>query len=213
MTADVFAPHRGLLTARRFPGIDRPSQSISRLEIATLLGAGAVAAAATGMIRLGLTIPGSSIVMAVLPMALGLALVPRRLAGVIMAGGAFSTAVALSGAGLARYGSGAMASLCLTGPLMDLAVAGAGSGWRLYGALIVAGMTSNLMAFLQRAASKVLLLDGPDTRPFVTWWPQALVTYAVCGAAAGWLAAILWFKLRRPSPGSRRRGLHRDRRH
>jgi len=213
MTTHVFGLHEGLRTATRFPAIDRPSQSISRLETATLLGAGAVAAAATGMVRLGLTIPGSAIVMAVLPMALGLALVPRRLAGVIMAGGAFSTALALSGAGLARYGSGAMTSLCLTGPLLDLAVAGAGSGSRLYGALILAGMASNVAAFLQRAASKVLLLDGPGTRPFATWWPQALVTYALCGAAAGGVAAILWFEFQRPPPGSRRRGLHRDRRH
>lgn len=200
MAADTFGIHGGLLTATRVPFVRPLGERISRAEVITLLCAGAAAAAMTGLIRLGLRLPGNSIVFAVLPIALGFALVPRRRAGVIMAGGAFSTAGVLSMTGLAHYGTGAMTSLCLIGPLMDLALAGAGSGWRLYVGLVAAGVAGNLAAFLQRGASKVLLLDGAGTRPFATWWPQASVTYTVCGAAAGLLAAMLWFKLRRNSP-------------
>ena len=57
---------------------------------------GAAAASTTGFIRLGLRIPGHAIVLVVVPMALGLALAPRRLAGFVMSAGAFGTATAVS---------------------------------------------------------------------------------------------------------------------
>ena len=53
---------------------------------------GAVAAVAVGKAKLGLGIPGHSIVLAALPMMLGLALAPRRLAGSVMSAGALGSA-------------------------------------------------------------------------------------------------------------------------
>jgi hypothetical protein len=201
MISSAFASHNGLLTATRLPALGRTKEGISAREVAILLLAGAVAACATGFVRAGLRIPGSSIVLAVLPMTLGLALVPRRLAGVIMAGGAFSTAGALGASGLVTFGPGAMTSLCLTGPLMDLAVVGAGGGAWLYVALVGAGLATNLIALLQRAGSKLLGFDGPGTRLFAEWWPQAVVSYKLSGAVAGLIGAALMFKFRHRQAG------------
>lgn len=196
MLTSVLTTHNGLRTAARLPAVARPEAHISSMEMATLLLAGVVAAAATGFMRAGLRIPGSSIVLSALPIGLGLALVPRRGAGSIMAVGAFLTAAGLSVGGFVAFGPGAMTSLCLTGPMMDVAVAGAGAGWRLYAGLVTAGFAANLLALLQRAAAKLLGLEQPGTRLFAEWWRQAVITYAISGAAAGLLAAICWFKVR-----------------
>jgi hypothetical protein len=196
MVASLFGVHGGLRSATRLPALSPAESQISRAEVAALLLAGAVAAAATGFIRGGLRIPGSSIVLAALPISLGLALVPRRLAGSMMAAGAFSTAAALSVGGLVSYGPGAMTSLCLIGPMMDVALAGTAAGWRLYAAIVLAGVASNLIAMFQRGAGKLLGFDtSPTARVFAEWWSQAIVTYTLSGAAAGLLAAFCWFKL------------------
>ena len=129
MVHDWFGVHDGLLTAARIPPIARFRERISTIELLLLLLCGAAAASATGFIRLGLRIPGHAIVLAVVPMALGLALAPRRLAGFVMSAGAFGTAAAFSLAGVCTYGSGAFVSLSLTGPVMDFALARARSGW------------------------------------------------------------------------------------
>ena len=63
-------------------------------------------------------------------MALGLSLAPRRFAGSVMSTGALGTALLLSGAGAATYGSGASISLALIGPMMDLALRRARTGGR-----------------------------------------------------------------------------------
>ena len=33
-------------------------------------------------------------------------------------------------------------------------------------------------------------------RPLSGWWPEAIVTYALCGAAAGLVSAVVWFRFR-----------------
>ncbi len=201
MVADAFQVHDGLLTATRFTAIGRTEARISAAEVATLLLAGATAAVATGFIRLGLGIPGHAIVLSVLPMALGLALVPRRLSGLVMSGGALGTAGALSAAGFTHYGVGAMTSMCLTGPMMDVALLGAAPGWQVYLRLLAAGLASNLVAFMQRGGSKLLDLDQPGTRLFQAWFSQAMVTYTLSGAVAGLIGALCWFEFRsRPAP-------------
>jgi hypothetical protein len=199
MLSGAFSVHNGVVSSRRFPALGRAGSRISAAEITILLLAGAAAACASAFVRLGLRIPGHAIVLAVVPMALGMALAPRRLGGMIMGGGAFATASALSVSGVASYGTGAMTSLCLAGPFMDVALAGALSGWRLYLGLVAAGLVTNLVAFLQRAGSKLLDMDKPGTRLFAEWWPEAIVTYTVSGAVAGLLGALFWYRLRRRS--------------
>jgi hypothetical protein len=187
-----FVVHEGLTAAARVPSLAR-SGRISALELVALLTSGAAAAAAVGMAKLGLGIPGHSIVLAALPLACGLSLAPRRLAGSIMSAGALGTAFTLSGAGVADYGSGAFVSLFLLGPLMDLALRGARTGWRVYAALVLAGTATNLTALASRAAAKLAGLDLAGARPFDSWWLQAVVTYTASGIVAGMLGALCWF--------------------
>jgi hypothetical protein len=196
MLFHAFDVHNGLVSSRRIPALGRAGSRISVAEVAILILAGAAAACASAYVRLGLRIPGHAVVLAVVPMALGLSLAPRRLGGMIMGGSAFATASGLTAAGLASYGTGAMTSLCLSGPFMDVALAWASGGWRVYASLVAAGLATNVAAFLQRSASKLLEMDKPGTRLFDEWWREATLTYLLSGAVAGLLGAFFWFQFR-----------------
>ena len=199
MVHDLFVVHDGLAAAARFPSLSRHPRRISVLEVALLLGCGAAAAALSGFVKLRLGIPGHSIVLAALPMALGLSLAPRRGAGALVSAGALGSASMLAFAG-ASFGSGSFASLTLLGPMMDLALRGVNSGgFRVYGALVLSGVITNLLALASRAGSKLLGLDVGG-RPFDGWWLQAMVTYTLAGLIAGLLGAVCWFHVRRRSP-------------
>jgi hypothetical protein len=196
-----FVVHEGLTTAGRVPSLARSRERISALEVLVLLASGAAAAAAVGMAKLGLGIPGHSIVLGALPLALGLSLAPRSLAGSVMSGGALGAAWLFQGAGVASYGSGSLVSLCLLGPMMDLALRGARGGWRVYAALILAGAATNLTALGSRAVAKLAGLDLAEARPFDSWWLQATGTYAASGIIAGLLGALCWFQFSERSKG------------
>jgi len=190
---DWFVARDGLIGAARFPSLVRSTQRISALELLLLLMCGATAAAAVGLIKLRLGIPGHSIVLVVVPMALGMALAPRRMAGCVMSAGAVGTAWLLTATASGSFGSGSFVSLSLLGPLMDIALGGVKGGRRVYGALVMAGLATNLLALASRALPKVLGLDLPGTRPFDIWWLQASVTYTLSGIMAGLLGAACWF--------------------
>jgi hypothetical protein len=173
-------------------------------ELLALALAGAAASLLTNVVRFRLGVPGSSIVFAAFPMALGFALVPRRGAGTLMAGGALATTLLLWGAGVRLDGVGAQTSLLLTGPLHDLALRWAGRGWRLYGAFVLACAASNALAFVVRAAAKLgALPGGGGGRRFDAWLPQAVWTYAAAGIVAGLVSAAAWFHFRERDAGSR----------
>ena len=174
------------------------ARRVSIAEAGLLLGCGATAALAVAYVKLGLRIPGHSIVLAALPMALGLALAPRRLAGTTMSAGAVATAW-LTSLGGASFGSGATISLFLLGPMMDVARLRGESGWWRYGALILAGFATNVLALGARALPKVLGFDIADGRPFDSWWTQAIVTYSLSGVVAGVLGALAVFQANRRS--------------
>jgi hypothetical protein len=162
------------------------------LDVALLMGCGLLAAATVGFLDLDLRIPGNAILRGVLPLSLGMALVPRRGAGLIMGGSALAGlgALALFGRGA---GLGASTSLVLTGPLLDLAAARARSGWRLYAAFGVAGLVANLGAFLVRGGGKAVSLGGGG-RLLADWLTVAPITYAACGLAAGLISAVVFFR-------------------
>ena len=193
MINNWFAVHDGLIDAARFPTLSRPGNRISVTELLLLLACGAAAAAAVAYVKLSLRIPGHSIVLAALPMVLGLSLAPRRMVGSVMSAGAVGTAWLLSAAGGASFGSGSSVSLLLIGPMMDVAVRHARGGWRVYAALVMSGVATNLLALGSRAAFKVLGLDLAGARPFDSWWLQASVTYTLSGVVAGLLGALCWF--------------------
>lgn len=202
MFATVLTTHDGLLSSSRLPALARGTARASAGELALLLLAGAGAALATAFMDFDRRVPGHAILRAVFPMALGLALVPRRLGGAVMGTGALVTALGLKAGGWASVGPGAMTSLCLTGPLLDLALWGARGGWRLYLGFVLAGLGSNLAALAVRYAAKVTGL-GPGRRRVEEWGAEAVVTYALCGIMAGLLSAFVWFQLGRRSAGGR----------
>jgi hypothetical protein len=193
----LFGINEGLAAAGRIPSVARTRERISASEIILLILCGAAAAAASGFIRTGLRIPGHAVVISMIPMALGLALAPRRLAGFVMGAGALSTAVTLNSVGLGHIGSGSFISLCLLGPVMEFAVMKVQRGWSLYGGLMLAGIGTNLLALASRSISKLIGLDLGGMRPFDSWWAQALVTYTLSGALAGLICALCFFHLRK----------------
>ena len=196
MVDHLFAIHDGLASAGRLPALSRLDRRISALEVVLLLACGALSGLVVGFAKLGLGIPGHVIVLAVLPMAFGLSLAPRRMAGTLMSAGALATALPLSWSGATTFGSGAIVSLSLVGPMMDLALRRVRPGWRLYAGFMVAGVAANLLALSSRAMSKLLGIDVPGGRPFDSWWLQALGTYTASGVVAGVVGALCWFQFR-----------------
>lgn len=165
---------------------------------ATLVLLGVSAALLTLLVDLDLKTPGHAILRCVVPFALGMAVAPRRGAGTIMAGAAAATAVVYGGFAEPR-GFGSMTSLLLAGPFLGIALRRAGGGRGVYVAITLAGLAANLCAFGVRFAAKAVGGDGGG--PLATWWPRALPSYAICGAAAGLISAALWFRYGAPRGG------------
>ena len=223
MFAGVLRVHEGLLASSRVPSLCRPERAISAIELAVLVLLGFSAAAATMLLDFSLRIPGHAILRSVFPMALGLALVPRQAAGSIMGASAVATAF-LFHAGDASGSPGAMTSLALTGPLLDLALLGAKSPWRLYLGFVLAGLGSNLAAFFVRWSVRAMDVvprvagggggggggrgggggggggrggGGGGAISIDDWLALAPWTYIACGILAGLLSALIWFHFRR----------------
>lgn len=139
----------------RLPALTRAGD-VALAELAVLLLLGAAAAAANFYLRTPFRVPGSSILFTIFPLAAGVALVPRRGAGTTVSAAALaSTGAALLG-GVTSPGPGAITSMAITGPLLDLAIAGARSGWRLYGGFVLAALSANLLALAARAGTAAL---------------------------------------------------------
>lgn len=189
----VLRLHGGLALNSRVPALAREQENLRGMEILVLLGAGAVAALASTFLELGLRIPGSAILRAVFPMAFGLALAPRQFGGVVMGAGALTTTIALRAGGMGGLGVGALTSLLVVGPMLDLALWRVRRGWRLYLGFALAGLASNLAAMAVRGGAKLGGFDSVHGRPLADWLPVAAATYALCGAIAGLLSAWVWF--------------------
>jgi len=188
--------------ARRF-AVDVPVWHESpAAQLGVLASVGALTALARGMLDLRLGIPGHSIVLVVVPLTFGLACAPRRGAGGVMGGSALATAIALNFAGVRGLGAGAMTSLALTAAVLESALHLARSGRGVYLWCTGAGIASNLGAFLVRLVVKSFAAAPVDVlKPVQAWWPMALGTYVLCGAASGLLGAGLFFRLGRARRG------------
>ncbi len=195
MFSAVFAPNLNLKSSSRLPVLSR-DMAVSAAEIGLLLGCGMLAAIAVGMLHIQMWVPGHAILRAVLPMALGLALVPRRSAGMVMALGAGLTAAALSLGQVGRFPPAALLSVLALGPVLDLALAGKASGWRLYARFAAAGMIANAIAFTARVTTAWLGWELAGGRQFTSFWSTALLSFLLCGALAGVISAAFWFRLR-----------------
>ncbi len=201
MLPGILHVHEGLRVHGRVRVLAVSADRVSALELGLLVLLGAAAAAGAVLPDFNLRIPGHAILRSVVPLALGMALVPRRGSGVVMSGSALATALLLRLGNLGP-GAGAFTSLCLTGPLLDLALARARRGWHVYLGLVLGGLVSNLAALLVRGGLKAFLLETPGARPAGAWFSQAIITYPVCGMLAGLLSALLWFQLRERRPAA-----------
>jgi hypothetical protein len=159
-----------------------------------LLSAGILAACASTFLDLRIKgVPGHAILRVVLPMSLGLALVPRRGAGCTMATTAFLTGVLLHVAGFKGegLGIGALTSLTATGPLLDLTLRRVHGGWKQYAAFTLAGLASNLIALFVRGGAKWMGWEAG--RGLWDWFGQAWYTYILCGLLAGFISGLILF--------------------
>lgn len=215
----MFSPATNLRQASRLPALAPSDERVSALEIGLLLGCGALAALAVCLLHLSFRVPGHAILRAVFPMAAGIALVPRRSAGLVMTAGAVLTTALLRFGNFGEIQSAAFVSLVALGPMLDVALAGAPLGWRLYARFAIAGAAANLLAFAARFLLAFLLRHGGSGNgaggglggglggghDFLSFWPLALLSFALCGAVAGILSASVWFRLS-PSPFGRGQG-------
>lgn len=185
--------HEQLRRATRLGRLASDAAAPTVREWVILFLAGAGAALLSCLVDLSLRIPGHAILRAVFPMAMGLALVPRRGAGVVMGCSALLTLLGLHLGGIGGVGLGATTSLAATGPLLDASLSRNAAGWRLYVGFIVAGVLSNLAALAVRGSTKSLGWEHLGARPLGTWLAQASVTYVLCGMIAGLISGAVWF--------------------
>jgi len=195
MLTYAFSTRTSLQDASRLPVWSR-STRVSAAELGLLLACGALAAMAVAALQqVRFQVPGHAILRGVIPMALGLALVPRRSAGTAMSVGAGVTAAFITLGGFGRIQAPAMLSVLLLGPVLDLALAGQPTAWRLYARFIVAAVAANVLAFGLRFALALAGWQLGGGAGFRSFWPVALMWFVICGAIAGLVSAALWFRL------------------
>ncbi len=195
MAVGVLRVHEALRVHGRLPALEHGVGRVTALEVGLLLLLGAGAVGLTALLDFNLRLPGHAIVRAVLPLGLGMALVPRRGAGIVMSAAALATAGLFRLGGLGP-GPGALTSLCLTGPFLDLALAWAKRGWHVYLGFVLGGLGANLTALVVRGGLKAFAFETPGLRPAAEWLAQSAITYPAFGILAGLVSAALWFQLR-----------------
>lgn len=193
-------PLYGLGQTRRIKPLPRAAEYVGELGVAALLLAGGIAAVAVMAFTPALHIPGHAILRAALPMVCGIAAVPRRMAGSIMAAGAATTVGAFSMSGWGVWQPAAIVGLVAFGPAIDLALAGPSrGGWLLYLRFALAGVLANSTAFVLRGGIAIFGLDSSRPHFLARFDFGVFLSFAACGAVAGLLAAVVCF---RPSPKS-----------
>lgn len=200
----LLALNESLVRRSRLGGSVSADSDVRARELLLLVGCGLAAAVFSALVDFNLRVPGHAILRAVLPLSLGMALVPRRGAGMTMGAAAIVGLAGLSLAGAGEIGLGATTSLIVTGPLIDLAVRRARPGWRLYASFSAAGLLANLAAFVVRGGAKAIGGSGAGLRPLHDWLTVAPVSYVACGLLAGLVSAAIWFRAsdRPPIPPS-----------
>jgi hypothetical protein len=204
---NAFAQKQNLQIASRLPALTT-AKSVSATEVILLIICGALSAVAVGMLHLRIGVPGHAILRGVLPMALGLALVPRRSAGMVMAAGAGLTSALMNLAHIGIFPPAALISVLALGPVIDVALLGKPQGWGLYGRFAIAGSVANLLAYAVKAATVQLGLEAAGGHQFAAFGSVALVSFVACGALAGLISAAVCFRL--PSGGYPIDDLRRD---
>lgn len=183
-----------LAEARRLPLPGSASGGVALAELALLVGMGAMAAVLSVVVD-GWKIPGSNMLQSVLPMAAGLALVPRRASGAVMGTSAVLTSLAIAGFGGVHITPSTFIRLFLLGACLDVAaaaVARRGSVWLWF---VLAGLAANMLGFGFKMACAQFGWEGLGGArwPF-SFWPARAASFAVCGAIAGGLSGMIFFR-------------------
>jgi hypothetical protein len=199
MFALPWSRHPALAThSRLLPLLPAKQAAFAWWELASLIGCGIGAVVAAQYLKIPLKqMPGHAILQAMLPLALGLAIVPRHGAGNVMGLSAVCTALVMRATGALSMGFGGVTSSCLAGFFLDFVLWAVRSGWLLYLGFALAGLASNLVAMAARGGAKRAGLDDLTDRPFASWITQAAFTYPFFGILAGLICATLFFSLRR----------------
>jgi hypothetical protein len=172
-----------------------PSAVLLRYLLAFL--AGGIAAVCVAFIEFNLRMPGNAILKGTLPVALGLAIAPQRLSGLVISGGALTGLIILKKVFGLTSGMGATASLLALGPMLDTFLWNARrNGW-LYLRFAAAGLAANCTAFANRGGNKAAGFDNITMRPLQDWLTVAPLTYAAFGLAAGLISSLILFRLGR----------------
>ena len=200
----MFSPplslHAGLWPRSRITALTGATPRFRYWEIALLMLCGVAAVLAVEYLPSPLKrMPGQAILRSMLPLALGMAAVPRYGSGCVMSLSSLLTVGCLR-MGSAELGIGAVTSACLVGGLLDAALLFARRGWQLYGGFVLAGLLGNLAAMATRGGKKWVGLDDLLDRPWHEWLSQAVVTYPLFGIVAGLVSAILLFSMRARTP-------------
>jgi hypothetical protein len=195
MFSRLLAVEPFLVDSGRFPSLSDKAGRVRAAELGCLFVMGTLAAVAAHLVELKLRIPGHAIVRVIFPIALGLALVPRRGAGLTMGTVGLGVSLLISVGRFGAPGWGATTSLVLSGILLDQVACRARAGWQLYVGLAVAGCLTNLAALAVKAGTKFSGLD-PGLGHWHTWWPRAVISYPLCGLIAGLVCAAVLFRFR-----------------
>jgi len=195
----VMPLNSALESVRRLPWIASSGQRAAAVEIAALIIAGAAAAGLSFFLG-GWKIPGSAIVQAVLPMAAGLALVPRQRAGLLMGTSAVATTFVLASCGFGHATPSTYARLFLFGLCLDFSAARVGTRWHVWLAFIVAGLAANLLGFGFKLLAAQCGWEGWGGRGLLSPWPARLASFAICGAIAGGICGMVFFRRSKQAP-------------
>ncbi|MCE9551986.1 MAG: hypothetical protein K8T91_01225 [Planctomycetes bacterium] len=196
MLSALFPIESGLLGSSRPRPLSQRAEGVRIRELVALALCGIAAAVAASLPDFISKVPGHAILRPVLPILCGLALVPRRGSGTLMSLCSLGTLGTFQflPAGLGRTGFGNVASLLALGPTLDLAMLYSGSGWRIYLRSIVAGIAANLVAWGVRIAAVALGWPGGGGGGSANWQSK-LGSYVACGALAGLMGAVIWFRV------------------
>lgn len=180
-------------SARGFP-LGR-SATATNADWLALLAVGGLTAVLTAYLALNLKIPGHSILRVVVPMIVGMALVPRRGAGIVMALGAAITGGVIRLTDTGELPIASFASLLIVGPMLDLAAAGRPSGRGLYVRFALAGLFANLIVYAVRWGVMWLGWEASGGGGnFRRAGAMAFGSYAACGLLAGLIGAAIAFR-------------------
>ncbi|MCC6493220.1 MAG: hypothetical protein IT424_09380 [Pirellulales bacterium] len=170
------------------------SARISAKDAAILLGAGVLAAALVAWAPLPLQVPGHAILKAAAPIILGVAAVPRPLAGTMAGAGAATMSTIVLATGVGQMQAAATTSLLAIGPAIDLAIMGIRrERLSIYWRLAIAGLSANLLAFVVRCSTAYFALDGVRPHRLHGLGAGALASFAICGIGAGLLSSVVFF--------------------